>query len=102
MLEALVLQNILAEHAQLMQILVQAVDRFGRNSSLEACSCHVRSCRGLFKEAQGYHLGAGRSTPRQQKIATASRIYLVEWLSDRDVQQYDMVYRPQHWCKCED
>ena len=30
-----------------------------------------------------------------------SRCYLVEWLSDRDVQQYDMVFPAKHWCKCE-
>ena len=38
----------------------------------------------------------------QKMCLHCSRTHLLEWLSLKDVQQYDMVFRPQHWCKCED
>ena len=105
------LHNILAEHVHLVQILVQAEERFWSTLYISRpaamadraeVASKISDLADLLGERKERIAHAVKIIFENKMCLHCSRVYLLEWLSEKDVQQYDQAYRPQHWCKCED
>ena len=80
-------------------IVFLAVDMSHTEKSLQDM---IKELAYLLEKREKTVAGAVAIILDQKVCLHCSRIYLLEWLSLKDVQQYDMVFRSQHWCKCED